>query len=80
MTNLIGISGSLRQASLNTTLLEADLRNVLFGTLAEVFPYPEVLVGQARQRLVDGQLTDEGTRKIIGEMLERYVAWIKRSA
>jgi chromate reductase len=63
-----------------TARAQAELRNVLFGTLAEVFPYPEILVGRARQQLSDGRLTDETTRKVIGEMLERYVARIKRSA
>ncbi len=63
-----------------TARAQAELRNTLFGTLAEVFPYPEILVGQARQRLAEGQFSDEGTRKIIAEMLERYVTWIKRSA
>lgn len=62
-----------------TARAQAELRNVLFGTLAEVFPYPEVLVGQARARIQDGQLTDRETRKIIAEMLERYLTWINRS-
>jgi len=63
-----------------TARAQAELRNVLFGTLAEVFPYPEVLVGQGRQRLADDQVTDEGTRKAIAEMLERYVVRVRRSA
>ena len=63
-----------------TARAQADLRNVLFGTLAEVFPYPEVLVGQAHQRLVAGQLSDEATRNVIAQMLERYATWIERSA
>ena len=64
--------------AVGTARAQADLRNVLFGTLAEVFPYPEVLVGQAYQRLKDGRLEDEATREVVREMLERYVAWIDR--
>ncbi|MGB5547059.1 MAG: NAD(P)H-dependent oxidoreductase [Polyangiales bacterium] len=63
-----------------TARAQAELRNVLFGTLAEVFPHPEVLVGQAHQRMADGKLTDEASRKIIADMLDRYVARIGRSA
>lgn len=61
-----------------TARAQPELRNVLFGTLAQVFPHPEVLVGLARQRFADGTLKDEATREIVAKMLERYVAWIKR--
>lgn len=64
--------------AVGTARAQAELRNVLYGTLAEVFPHPEVLVGRARQRFADGRLTDATTRKLLGEMLERYVAWLKR--
>ena len=60
-----------------TARAQAQLRNVLFGTLAEVFPYPEVLVGQAHERLLDGKLADEATRRIVGEMLQQFVARIR---
>ncbi len=60
-----------------TARAQAELRNVLYGTLAEVFPHPEVLLGQAHERFVDGRLEDDTTRKILGQMLERYVAWIR---
>ena len=61
-----------------TARAQAELRNVLYGTLAEVFPTPEVLVGQTRQRFADGTLVDEATRTLLAQMLERYTAWIKR--
>jgi len=64
--------------SVGTARAQAELRNVLYGTLAEVFPHPEVLVGQARERFTDGRLADEATRKLLEQMLERYVAWLKR--
>jgi chromate reductase len=65
-----GLTGAARAQS--------HLRGTLFGTLAEVFPHPEILVGSAGTRFEGGRLEDEGTRTIIGEMLERYVAWIRR--
>ena len=52
---------------------QADLRNVLFGTLANVFPHPEVLVGQANQRFTDGKLTDAPTRTVLQTYLAAYV-------
>jgi chromate reductase len=63
-----------------TARAQGQLRNVLFGTLAEVFPHPEVLLGQAQQRMNDGKLTDETSRKIVGDMLARFVGRIQRSA
>lgn len=64
--------------AIGTARAQPHLRNALFGTLAEVFPHPEVLVGQAKQRFRDGVLEDEATREVVKEMLERYVAWITR--
>lgn len=61
-----------------TARAQSHLRATLFGTLAEVFPHPEFLLGSAGKRFVDGELQDEATRKMLGDMLERYVAWIKR--
>ena len=60
-----------------TARAQPELRNVLFGTLAEVFPQREVLVGQSGQRFRDGELVDEVTRKLVADMLERFVARIK---
>ncbi len=57
---------------------QAQLKQVLLATLAEVFPYPEVLVGRAHERIRDGSLHDEETRAILRAMLESYVAWIRR--
>jgi chromate reductase len=56
-----------------TARAQADLRNVLFGTLANVFPHPEVLVGQANQRFTDGKLTDAPTRTLLQTYLAAYV-------
>jgi len=71
----IGIVGAA-PGIVGTARAQNDLRNVLFGTLAEVFPHPEILVGQARQRLTDGHLTDPPTRKLLTTYLERFVAFV----
>ena len=61
-----------------TARAQGQLKQVLLGTLSEVFPYPEVLVGKAHERIVDGKLQDEQTRKVLEQMLAGYVAWINR--
>ena len=63
---------------IGTARAQAQLRQVLFGTLSEVFPYPEVLVGKAHERIQDGRLQDEPTRASLRQMLEAFVAWIHR--
>jgi chromate reductase len=63
-----------------TARAQAELRNVLFGTLAEVFPHPEILIGQAKQRLDAGKLSDERSRMLLASFLDAYVARIRRSA
>ena len=61
-----------------TARAQAQLKQVLLGTLSEVFPYPEVLVGKAHERIRDGRIEDERTSEILKEMLSGYVAWIER--
>lgn len=61
-----------------TARAHGQLKQVMLGTLSEVFPHPEVLVGGAKGRFSDGELTDEGTRKILSGMLEAFVAWIDK--
>ena len=63
-----------------TARAQGQLKQVLLGTLSEVFPYPEVLVGRAQERMSNGRLEDEQTREILQKMLEAYVDWIKRRA
>jgi chromate reductase len=40
---------------------------------------PEVMIGAAHEKFdSDGNLTDEATRKIIGQAVEALVEWTKR--
>lgn len=71
---LLGASRS----NVGTARAQAQVRQALYGTLAEVFPHPEVVVGRATERIKDGKLEDEATRKIVEEMLGRYVLWLTR--
>ena len=61
---------------IGTARAQAQLKQVLLGTLSELFPYPELLVGRAHERIRDGRLQDEQTRTAMQQMLEAYVGWI----
>lgn len=54
-------------------------KTILLGMAAPVFPWPELLVGSAHQRFAEGQLTDEGTRKVLAEYVEGFAAWVRRT-
>ena len=46
-----------------------------------MLPGPEVLVAEAGCRFAsDGTLTDETTRRVVRELLERLVSWTERLA
>jgi chromate reductase len=64
--------------AVGTARAQAQLRQVLAGTLSEVFPHPEFLLAKAHERIQEGTLIDEGSRVLLREMLERYVSWIER--
>ncbi|MGB5191970.1 MAG: NADPH-dependent FMN reductase [Polyangiales bacterium] len=64
--------------TVGTARAQGHLKQVLLGTLSEVFPYPEVLVSKAHERIQNGQLADEPTREVLRKMLEAYVSWIRR--
>lgn len=74
---VIGVSPS----GVGTARAQHELRDVLFGTMSEVFPHPEVLIGNASSRFdAEGQLTDEATRDFLTKMLARYGDWLRARA
>jgi chromate reductase len=62
--------------AVGTARAQAQLRQVLAGTLSEVFPHPDFLLANAHEKIQQGALVDEGSRVLLREMLERYVSWI----
>lgn len=58
--------------------VQGQLKQVLLGMAADVFPWPELLVGGAHQKIVDGRLVDEATRTHLRELLAAFVAWVER--
>lgn len=55
---------------------QAQLRNVLFGTLTPVYPAPEFLLMTAHEAFDEnGDLVSEKTRSVLGRYLSGYLAW-----
>lgn len=70
-TAIVGAAGSI----VGTARAQGQLKQVLLGMAAEVFPYPEFLVGRAGGKFEDGRLTDEATRDLLAKMLQAFVTW-----
>ena len=61
--------------------VQYDLRKILVQLWAYVLPRPEVFIGMAATKFdADGRLTDETTRKFIGDLLTGFRDWIARTA
>jgi chromate reductase len=51
---------------------QAHLRAALASTLPHVFPWPEIVVTQAKAKLVDGDLVDDATRDFVAKALAAF--------
>ncbi len=59
--------------------VQYDLRKILTQLWAHVLPKPEVFIGAAQTKFdAQGKLTDETTRKFLGELLAGFKPWIVR--
>jgi chromate reductase len=73
----VGIVGAAGGA-IGTARAQGQLKQVLLGMAAQVFPQPEFLVGQAGSKFDDaGELTDLATQEHLARFLARFVAWVK---
>lgn len=63
---------------LGTARAQAQLRTSLANTGAIVMQQPQVHLMRAKERIVDGELVDEDSRKFVGALLEAFAAWIGR--
>lgn len=72
---ILGVANGL----IGTARAQGQLKQVLLGTVSQVFPYPEVAIGQAARRFDEqGRLVDPETRDHLARMLSAYVAWLRR--
>jgi chromate reductase, NAD(P)H dehydrogenase (quinone) len=66
-------------SQIGTARAQLHLRQLLGHVHARVLPPPELLVARAHERFDAGlRLKDEGTRKVLGDLLVRFGRWIRR--
>jgi chromate reductase len=79
---LIGKPVALMGASpgqIGTARAQLHLRQLLGHVQARILPPPELLVGRAHERFDAAlRLTDEGTRRVLADLLARFSRWIGR--
>ena len=63
---------------LGTARSQANLRISLANTGAIVMEQPQVHLMRAKDRIVDGELVDEDSRKFVRALLESFAEWIGR--
>ncbi len=56
---------------------QQHMKNIMLGMGALMFPYPEILVGGAKQKFADGRLVDEPTRMILGGFVTEFAKWAR---
>jgi len=66
-------------SQVGTARAQLHLRQVLAHVQARALPPPELLVARAHERFdAELHLTDEGTRRLLADLLRRFVIWIAR--
>jgi len=70
---VFGASGSV----VGSARAQGQLKQVLLGMASEVFPFPEVVVGNARDKFENGRLVHPSTREHLGKLLDGFVAWVR---
>jgi len=64
-----------------TARSQAHLRQIVFYNAMPLLPTAEVLIARAGERFDDaGRLTDETTRDVLKDMLDKFAAWVERHA
>jgi chromate reductase, NAD(P)H dehydrogenase (quinone) len=66
-------------SQIGTARAQLHLRQLLAHLHARLLPPPELLVARAHERFdAELRLRDEGTRKVLGDLLVRFGRWIER--
>lgn len=71
---VISVSGG----ALGGVRAQAHLKYILNGVLADVFPWQEIVVPQANQKIVDGKFQDEATEAFIAPALDTFLQKITK--
>lgn len=68
-------------AFVGTARGQAHLRQVVFYNAMPLLPTAEVLIARASERFDgEGRLTDDETRNVLRDLLEKFSAWTKKHA
>jgi chromate reductase len=74
----VGIMGA-SPSQIGTARAQLHLRQLLGHVQARLLPPPELLVARAHERFDAGlRLKDEGTRRVLADLLVRFSRWIGR--
>lgn len=66
-------------SQIGTARAQLHLRQLLSHVQARVLPPPELLIARVHERFDENlRLADEGTRKVLGDLLVRFSRWIGR--
>ncbi|MDN2566294.1 NAD(P)H-dependent oxidoreductase [Aquibium sp. A9E412] len=68
-------------SKIGTARAQAHLRDVVFYNAMPLLPYGEVLIMDADDKFdADGRLTDETSRKFLGDLLDKFADWVAATA
>jgi chromate reductase len=74
----LGVIGA-SMSMVGTARSQADVRQIAYYNAMPVLPGHEVLIARAQDKFDrEGRLTDEATRKFLGNYLQKYAAWLLR--
>lgn len=74
----VGILGA-SAGVVGTARAQGQLKQVLLGVIAQVFPYPEFLVSSSSSKFNEqGELSDETTQKYLERFLVQFVEWVEK--
>ncbi len=60
-----------------TARAQIQLRQTLFFNGCPVLPPPEVLIAQVHEKVRDGRLVDEVSRRFVADQMTRFAGWIR---
>ena len=60
-----------------TARAQAQLRQTLFFNGCPVLPPPEVLIANVHEKVRDGRLVDEESRRFVADQMARFADWIR---
>ncbi len=61
-----------------TARAQGQLKQVLLGTVSDLFPHPELALSDAKSKLGEGgEVLDEGTEQLLRRFIGAYLEWLR---